>query len=74
MQGDLSDKQVKQKLIFFLLFSDKDYACIGCSQALEDCIHLFWSYPRWFWSNVFDTLGNALNVELSPNTLPALFH
>jgi len=45
-----------------------------CKQAPAN-LHMFWSCARMtdFWSNVFDTLNNALNIELDPNPLTALF-
>ncbi len=58
-----------------IFFPDKNDACNRCKQAPADHVHMFWSCPRLvtFWSNVFDTLGKALNVELSPNPLTAVF-
>lgn len=46
-----------------------------CGQAPSNHVHMFWTCPQFltFWSDVFDTLEKALNVELSLNPLTALF-
>ena len=50
-------------------------ACNRCKQSPADHVHMFWSCPRLtnFWSNIFQTLKQALNTNLEPNPLTALF-
>ncbi len=38
-----------------------------CKQSPANHLHMFWSCPQLtdFWCNVFDTLNNALNIDLT---------
>ncbi len=56
-------------------FPDRSDACHRCKQSPANHLHMFWSCPQLtdFWSNVFDTLNNALNIDLDPNPLTVLF-
>lgn len=56
-------------------FPKRSDACHRCKQSPANHLHMFWSCPRLtdFWSDVFDTLNNALNIDLDPNPLTVLF-
>ncbi len=58
------------------IFPDRSDACYRCKQSPAYHLYIFWSCP-WltdFCSNVFDTLNNALNIDLGPNPLTVFLH
>uniref|UniRef100_A0A671TVY8 Reverse transcriptase domain-containing protein n=1 Tax=Sparus aurata TaxID=8175 RepID=A0A671TVY8_SPAAU len=57
------------------IYSSHSDACNRCKQSPADHAHMFWTCPGLtdFWSDIFQTLKQALNISLEPNPLTALF-
>lgn len=57
------------------IFPNIDASCERCRNPSADLIHMFWSCPtlKAYWSTIFNTLSEALNVELQPNAAMGIF-
>jgi len=57
------------------IYPNHSDTCNRCKQSPADHAHMFWTCPKLtnFWSDIFQTLKQALNTNLEPNPLTALF-
>lgn len=57
------------------IFPNIDASCESCRNPSADLTHMFWSCPtlKAYWSTIFNTLSEALNVELQPNAVMGIF-
>ena len=57
------------------IYSNTDASCYKCWNTPADLTHMFWSCPTLatFWSTIFKTLSEALNINLQPNVAMAIF-
>lgn len=57
------------------IYPELDPACDRCKLAPASLIHMFWSCPRLapFWTSVFETLSQFLQVPIDPTPLIAIF-
>ena len=57
------------------IYPERSDACNRCKQSPADYMHMFWSCPKLsgFWTAIFNTLGRALNMQIAPDPIIALF-
>lgn len=57
------------------IYPGADASCARCSFSPANLTHSFWSCPslETYWSGVFKTLSEALNIPIESNPLTAIF-
>lgn len=57
------------------MFPNIDASCDRCRNTPADLTHMFWSCPTLatYWSTIFKTLSEALNIDLQPSATMAIF-
>lgn len=57
------------------IYPGVDASCSRCSFSPANLTHSFWSCPslETYWSGVFKTLSEVLNISIEPNPLTAIF-
>lgn len=57
------------------IFSNISDECNRCKHSPADHLHMFWSCPRLtdYWSDIFRTISQALNLTIAPDVLTVLF-
>lgn len=57
------------------IYPNVDASCDRCRNSSASLTHMFWSCPALtsYWSIIFKTLSEALNIDLQPNAYMAIF-
>lgn len=57
------------------IYGNIDPTCDRCHQAPATHSHMFWSCPslHGFWSEIFETISNSIDIPIEPTALTALF-
>ena len=57
------------------IYPNSDPSCDRCHNTPADLVHMFFSCPSLitYWSMIFKTLSDALNIDFQPNAVTAIF-
>lgn len=57
------------------IYPNVSASCDRCHNAPANLTHMFWSCPGLapYWSVIFETLSKALNIDLQPSAVAAIF-